>query len=181
MTADHALRPARRLVRRLAVPTARLVLGGAFIWAAVAKIGRPQELAETIVGYRLLPEALIAPLALTLPFLELWAALAALAGPPRFRRAGAVLLGLMLAAFMLAAAQGLIRGLDFECGCFGSADSRRPGPRFFLEDALLLAAAVLTAREAGQAARPDKPTAKSNADRNAARTADSDPTAPGPR
>jgi hypothetical protein len=43
---------------------------------------------------------------------------------------------------MAAAAQGLARGLDFECGCFGSQDGRRPGPLFFLEDSLLFLLAV---------------------------------------
>ena len=121
----------------------RVVLSGAFIWAAASKIPKPMELAETIMGYKMAPEPLIAPLALILPFVELWAALAALIGPKTARRAGALILLILLIAFMAAAAQGLIRGLDFDCGCFGGGDGRKPGVLFFLQDGALALAALI--------------------------------------
>jgi hypothetical protein len=102
----------------------------------------PLNLAETIVEYRLVPLRLVPFLALFLPSVELWSALAVLAGPRRFRRAGALILALSLLIFMAAAAQGLARGLDFECGCFGSADARKPGLLFFIEDSLLFLTAI---------------------------------------
>jgi hypothetical protein len=116
---------------------------------------RPLELAESILGYRLLPVALVAPSALILPFAEFWAAAAVLAGPARYRRAGALILGLLSVVFLAAAAQGLIRGLDFECGCFGADDGRRPGALFFLQDAALVLAAAVILRLDG-----DRPPAK---------------------
>ena len=123
---------------------ARLALGSAFIIAAVSKLPRPLELAEAIAAYRLLPAPLIAPAALILPFVELWAALAASFGNEAFRKAGALILLALLAIFMAAAIQGLARGLDFDCGCFGASSGREPGALFFIEDGLLaLAAAFL--------------------------------------
>ncbi|MDR3134581.1 MAG: hypothetical protein LBU69_00635 [Deltaproteobacteria bacterium] len=120
----------------------RLALALVFVLAAWPKIIAPTDLAEAILGYRLLPEILVAPMSLALPFLELWSALAVLLGPRAFRRAGALILALLLLAFMVAAAQGLLRGLDFDCGCFGSQDGRRPGLVFFLEDGLLFLMAI---------------------------------------
>jgi uncharacterized membrane protein YphA (DoxX/SURF4 family) len=121
---------------------ARLLLGLVFLMAAWPKIQAPVDLAWAIVGYRLVPEVLVAPLALFLPWLELWSALAVLIGPRKFRRAGAMMVAFLLLSFMAAAAQGLARGLDFECGCFGTQDGRRPGLLFFLEDGLLFLTAI---------------------------------------
>jgi hypothetical protein len=90
-----------------------------------------------MTGFRILPLALIAPASVLLPAFELLAALAVLIGPRPYRRAGALILGLLLAVFMLAAAQGLARGLDFECGCFGAGDGRKPGLLYFLEDGIM--------------------------------------------
>jgi hypothetical protein len=125
---------------------ARFILGAVFLWAAAPKIASPLSLVETIMGYRLLPQVLLAPAAIVLPFVELWAALAVLFGPSRLRRSGALLLGALLLVFMLAAAQGLLRGLDFECGCFGPDSDRRPGLLFFLEDVGLLGACLVILR-----------------------------------
>lgn len=123
---------------------ARVVLAAVFIWAAIAKIPRPIELANAIIGYQIAPAILIAPAALILPFVELWAALAVLFGSRRFRKAGALILLILLAAFMAAVIQGLARGLDFDCGCFGAQDQRKPGALFLLQDgALALAAAII--------------------------------------
>ncbi|MDR2367420.1 MAG: hypothetical protein LBF58_04805 [Deltaproteobacteria bacterium] len=133
--------PHKPFFRHLLWP-ARLALGLVFLWAAWPKMLAPNDLAEIITGYRLLPLWLVAPASLLLPALELWSALAVLIGPRRFRRAGAMILAVLLLIFMTAAAQGLLRGLDFECGCFGGQDGRRPGPLFFLEDGLLFLAAV---------------------------------------
>jgi hypothetical protein len=101
------------------------------------------ELAEAIIGYQILPEVFIAPAALVLPLVEIWAALAVLFAPRPYRRAGAAILLASLVIFVAAAAQGLIRGLDFDCGCFGPSDGRKPGLIFFLQDGGLILACAL--------------------------------------
>lgn len=49
----------------------RIGLGLVFLAAGGLKIGHTEEFASEIAGFQLLPHALIAPLALLLPFLEL--------------------------------------------------------------------------------------------------------------
>ena len=57
----------------------RLVLGGTFAWAAVAKILDPQAFAADIDHFRLLPYPLTLAAGVYLPWLELVCALAVLA------------------------------------------------------------------------------------------------------
>jgi uncharacterized membrane protein YphA (DoxX/SURF4 family) len=132
---------AKRADLRYSLWLARLVLGLVFLAAAWPKMLVPTDLAEAIVGYQLVPMTIIPFLALILPFLEFWSALAVLIGPRKFRRAGSFIIVCSLLVFMAAAVQGLVRGLDFECGCFGS-DGRRPGFLFFLEDSFLFLVAI---------------------------------------
>jgi hypothetical protein len=113
---------------------ASLALGLVFALAACPKLQAPADFAETIRGYEILPEALVTPLSVYLPTLELWSALFILLAPRPFRRSGALVLAILLLIFMIAAAQGLIRGLDFDCGCFGGQDGRKPGLLFFGEN-----------------------------------------------
>ncbi|MDR2386163.1 MAG: hypothetical protein LBE80_01085, partial [Deltaproteobacteria bacterium] len=121
---------------------ATLALAIVFLIAAWPKIQAPVAFAEDIRGYQILPEALVSPLSVYLPMLELWSALFVLLAPRPFRRTGALVLAGLLLVFMAAAAQGLWRGLDFDCGCFGSQDGRKPGLLFFLEDGILFLIAV---------------------------------------
>ena len=48
----------------------RIVLGAIFIVAGSSKIGHPSLFAAEIAGFRILPQVVIAPLALVLPYLE---------------------------------------------------------------------------------------------------------------
>ena len=118
------------LARTLRSPwTARAaawILGATFLAAALPKIIDPPGFAETIHAYRLLPEAGLAPLALTMPWLELLAALALITG--RARRSAALLVLLLLATFMAALALNLAHGNPVDCGCFGASSVVRTVP-----------------------------------------------------
>jgi uncharacterized membrane protein YphA (DoxX/SURF4 family) len=93
------------------------VLGGAWLWAGLAKIGDPDAAVRAVRAYRLLPEALVRPLAWGLPFVELALAALLLAGlATRFAAVGS---GVLLVAFMVAIGSAWARGLQIECGCFG--------------------------------------------------------------
>ena len=118
----------------------RLPLGAVFIYAAWEKILEPADFAATIHNYRLFPPPVVAPLAITLPWLEMTAGVLVVIGV--WKRAAALVLGALLAAFMLAVGYNLARGLDFECGCFGSG-SRRAGINLMWQDALLLICAAM--------------------------------------
>lgn len=120
----------------------RLALGLVFAYAAVEKIIDPAAFAQTIDNYRLFPAFSIGPLAIVLPWLEMITALAVLIGGP-WKRPAAFILAILLISFMLAVGFNLARGLDFQCGCFGSADGgRRAGLTLLIQDALLLVCAI---------------------------------------
>jgi thiol-disulfide isomerase/thioredoxin/uncharacterized membrane protein YphA (DoxX/SURF4 family) len=98
----------------------RLVLGGVFLYAGVSKVFDPGELAASILSYGLyLPEWFIAFSSHALPPLEVLLGLYLLVG--LFSRSSAWAANGLMILFMAALVQGSLRGLDIDCGCFGSA------------------------------------------------------------
>ncbi|MCB1071070.1 MAG: DoxX family membrane protein [Verrucomicrobia bacterium] len=95
----------------------RLGLGGLFILAAWPKIHDPAAFAQMIYYYKILPDALINPVALLLPWTELVCGISLIA-IPRLRPGAAALITLMLIVFTTAIIFNLARGLDISCGCF---------------------------------------------------------------
>ena len=96
---------------------ARLLLGAVWGWAAIAKIAGPAQAAIAVRAYRILPEALVKPVAWGLPFLEVAIAVLLLTGI-RTRLAAFLSLGL-LTVFVAGVGSAWARGLSIECGCFG--------------------------------------------------------------
>lgn len=118
---------------------AQLGIALVFLAAALGKIGDAGPFATQIGHFRLLPGGLENTLAITLPWIELVAALALLL---RFRpRAGAVITFALMGLFVFVVAAALARGIDIECGCFGTADASRVGTAKLLENIGLLALA----------------------------------------
>jgi len=97
----------------------RVLLGLAFLIACSHKILFPGSFAQTLYFYQLLPDRLINPLAITLPWVEAVAAVAIMASA-RFKDAAALLMIGLLAVFTAAIAINLFRGLDVSCGCFST-------------------------------------------------------------
>lgn len=119
----------------------RLALAVVFLYAAIAKIADPADLADSIANYRLLPALLIPWLAVTLPGVELVVGVLLVLG--LFTRAAATVVAAMMLAFTVALSQAFIRDLDVECGCFGG--STVADGWVLLRDAVLLAFALLIA------------------------------------
>jgi uncharacterized membrane protein YphA (DoxX/SURF4 family) len=98
---------------------ARLVLGGAFVFAAGAKILDPPAFAHEIFNFRLMPVSLVNAAALWLPWVEMLSGLALILGI--WRKLSAVFLGALLVVFVAALSINLARGRAVDCGCFGSS------------------------------------------------------------
>jgi uncharacterized membrane protein YphA (DoxX/SURF4 family) len=107
------------------VRVCQVVIGLLFAWAALAKLGNLGAFAAQLHNFRVVPIAVENLLALTLPWIELVAALALILNVQA--RAGAAIVSAMLVVFTLAIVLALVRGLDFECGCFGTSDASRVG------------------------------------------------------
>ena len=142
--------PRRWLAHPMLVVACQLVVAIVFLWAAVGKIGDAGGFARQIHHYRLVPVPLENLMAMTLPWIELMAALAILL---RVRpRAGAMVSAGLMAVFVAAVAAAVARGLDIECGCFGTADAGRVGVAKLIENVGLLAAALIGSQRPRSAA-----------------------------
>lgn len=95
----------------------RLVLAGMFLFAALPKLLDPVTFARDIDNYRMLPDALIGPLALMLPVAEIVIGLALVTGV--YARGAAITSSVMLVGFAVGMVQAIVRGIDLDCGCFG--------------------------------------------------------------
>jgi len=119
LTSPDRSRLPRWVRSRAAELVARLILGGAFIFAAGAKILDPPAFAHEISNFRLIPGSLVNAAALWLPWVEMLTGLALIAGI--WRKISAILLGALLLAFVAALSINLARGRAVDCGCFGSS------------------------------------------------------------
>ena len=95
----------------------RLVLAGVFLVAGAQKLSGLPLFVEQIRAYNLLSDPWPVLLALFLPWLEIFSALALLVTP--LVRGGVLLVGLMSTAFIIGLSSAWARGLDIACGCFG--------------------------------------------------------------
>ena len=118
----------------------RLVVGGVFIWAAVTKIADPLSFAQDVKNYRLVGHSLSFITAIFLPWVELVAGVCLIIGV--FPRSSALLISGLLLFFIILVTITLIRGIDVDCGCFGTF-SRRADLWLILEDSLWLAMSLI--------------------------------------
>lgn len=99
----------------------RLSVGGAFLLAAFMKLREPQEFADTVKAFRVLPEELdhIAVVAtFGVPWLEVFAGLALVLG--FWTRSAAALVGALLVGFIGLIISVIARPeISIACGCFG--------------------------------------------------------------
>lgn len=99
----------------------RVLLGITFIVASAGKIGEPGKFATIIYGYYLFPGWMINLSAIVLPFVELVAGVALVAGV--YPRSALIIINSLLLVFIGAITINLVRGHQFDCGCFSLAAS----------------------------------------------------------
>lgn len=124
----------------------RVALGGLFIFAGLMKLKDPQSFAEAINGFKVIPYEtvhLITVSAFLTPWIEIVAGAMLIVG--FWARSSALLIGLMLLAFIAAIASVLARGMEINCSCFGKFE--RPctgpiGPCHLIRNGVLLAMAL---------------------------------------
>ena len=121
----------------------RAVLAAVFAAAAVPKLLDPASFARDIENYHLLPPELVAVVAVVLPALELVLALALVSGV--HARGAAVVSAALLAAFAGGMAQAIARGIDLDCGCFGTAMAMEVSGWTIARNVVLTGLAVLVA------------------------------------
>jgi len=102
----------------------RWILGITFIYASYYKILSPTDFAKVVYGYNLFPEVLISLIAIILPFVELISGLSLLLGI--YPRSAALIINGLLLAFIFILTINIIRGHEFDCGCFSTKKTGSP-------------------------------------------------------
>ncbi len=125
-------------------------MGALFAYAAVAKLRDPVRFADDVANYRLLPASWVAPTTAVILGLELTVAALLILG--LYVRAAASVTAAMLLVFTVAIAQAVGRGVDLNCGCFGSGSEPANVWTVGRDVALLLVAAGVAVLDG---ARPD--------------------------
>jgi uncharacterized membrane protein YphA (DoxX/SURF4 family) len=120
----------------------RIFLGFIFIFAAVTKVADPEGFSQSIYNYKLMPDFLINFLAIAFPWIELVAGILLVFGIS-VKENSAIISGLLV-VFIIAIGISLARGLDIDCGCFGTIDGSKVGLLKILENiGLLLLSLIL--------------------------------------
>src|SRR5581483_623662 len=95
----------------------RLVIGVLLLVAGALKVGHAPALAAAIAGFRLLPPAVVGPLALGLPFFELLLGLYLVLG--LFTRVAASIASVQFLAYGAVVASAVMRHIHADCARFG--------------------------------------------------------------
>jgi len=124
----------------------RLGLAAVFLAAALPKIATPDLFAVAVSNYKMLPPWGVNTLALVLPWLELLAGVCLALGI--WRRAGALVMAVLMVLFIVAYVSARSRGLDIACGCFEVGESAHASPawRVVARDLALLAVTLVLLR-----------------------------------
>lgn len=143
-------------LRYVLVRLLSIFFGVVLIVAALDKLIDPYAFALSIENYRVVGKGLSMLAALWLPAFELLLGLLLLTGI--WPRSATLLNCGLFFVFLILVVQAYARGLDIECGCFGS-HSGTIGPLKLLENLLFAGSAVFLFR---QAAKPGKLTKETN-------------------
>jgi uncharacterized membrane protein YphA (DoxX/SURF4 family) len=119
----------------------RLIAGGVFLYAGWQKFADPNQFADSIAAYQLLPQQLIDLCALSVPPLELIIGFLLLVGWQR--RVAVLSASILTGVFIAAIISAIARGLTINCGCFGAGTSAKSILALELSRDLVMEAALL--------------------------------------
>ena len=105
---------------------ARVVLGGALLYAGLLKVGDLRQSVAAVKAYQLpFPDWFISLIGHALPFVEIILGAAVVFGV--FTRWTAALCGLAMVVYIIGIASAWARGLSIDCGCFTPGGELSPG------------------------------------------------------
>lgn len=135
-----AARPMNRTAKNL-ISANRIILGLIFIYASWNKVLEPAAFAKVIANYQILPDVLVAPSAIFLPWLELTSGICLVVN--RWTGGSAIVVTALIVVFTAAIGFNIYRGMDISCGCF-TLDQSAPDSMwlYLLRDVIFLAMGV---------------------------------------
>jgi putative oxidoreductase len=113
----------------------RLIVGGAFFAAGLLKVGDPLAFAQNIKNFLIVSHQASLLAALILPWIEILCGALLITGI--LRRPSALLVSGLLVGFIILVGITMARGIDTDCGCFGSL-SHKADWWLLLQDGVLL-------------------------------------------
>jgi uncharacterized membrane protein YphA (DoxX/SURF4 family) len=124
----------------------RLILGGVYVYVAWNKLINAEEFAKAIKNYDMLPLQAINIIAITLPYIELFAGLFLIFG--FYKKGSSAILGITLVVFIIALTSAYARGLNIDCGCGFTSSTQETSSKTDLlvrifEDILMLIGIVI--------------------------------------
>lgn len=102
----------------------KMVLGITFVYSSYHKIEDPAGFARVLYGYAVFPDISINLLAILIPFVELTAGFCLIFG--LYSRSALLIINCLLTAFIVLISFNLLRGHQFDCGCFSSLEGANP-------------------------------------------------------
>ena len=103
----------------------RIFLAFIFIYAGIEKISNPSAFSDAVNNYKLLPLHFVNIFAIILPWTELVAGILLLFGI--LVKENSFIISSLIIIFMIAIGISLIRGLNIDCGCFGTSAGSKIG------------------------------------------------------
>lgn len=105
--------------------TAKFAIGFVFIFAGAEKIADPAAFSDSIANYKLLPLAAVNFFAIVLPWIELVSGVLLIFD--KYVKENAFIYNVLIIVFTLMVFIAVLRGLDINCGCYGTADVQKVG------------------------------------------------------
>ncbi len=115
---------------------AQAFIGFIFIYAAIEKIADPAGFGDSIANYKLVPRFAIHFFAIAVPWVELIVGILLIFN--FYVKENAVIFSTLIAAFTIMIFISVLRGLDIDCGCFGTSDGQVVGVIKIIENIGLL-------------------------------------------
>lgn len=130
----------------------RGIFAAVFAFAGILKVADPIQFLADIRTFQLVRDPFAAAIALGLPWLEIFAALAVFVG---FGRAGGLLvLNALLIVFLAILSLTWWRGLDPSCGCFGAFGGESIFVAMVRDGVLLMLGSMLWRSDVRSAVQP---------------------------
>ncbi len=98
----------------------RLFLGIVFVYASKDKILNPSDFATILYGYSLFPLFSINIIAIVFPFIELVTGFSLIFGI--YPKSALIIINFLISFFIIIISFNLLRGHEFNCGCFALGD-----------------------------------------------------------
>lgn len=121
-----------KLYNKYLFGTAKFAIGLVFIFAGIEKIAEPAIFSDSIANYKLLPLAAVNIFAIAIPWIEVISGILLIFD--KYVKENAFIFNSLMILFTLMVLIAVLRGLDINCGCYGTAAAQKVGLEKILEN-----------------------------------------------